>query len=283
MTSCLIYTALYTLYFSALHQLYAGPVPFADCVITCNLRKPGANYRETLDATDGNAFQVRTAWLRLTLSCCSIRMSESTMMNNTGWNINIITKMSWKRTTSQIKINMQDFLLVLIWHNVQDGGASQCWNASPHVEKGEKEGKGDWKINGVCDWQPMILGIRLNWIKVRESAGQNPGTAWNALIVNIQEHFPPSPSPGYKAWSQNTPSSVEAYGLKGFKSKPARAFEGSQPGCANTSKLVFARNKLASCWQDVKRHISVPGLSEGRLIFVNITEVMLKCKQVGQL
>lgn len=29
------------------------------------------------------------------------------------------------------------------------------------MEKEKTEGMGDWKINGVCDWQPMILGIRL--------------------------------------------------------------------------------------------------------------------------
>lgn len=103
-----------------------------------------------------------------------------------------------------------------------------------HGKRKKKEGKGDWKINGVCDWQPMILGIRLNWIRQRESVGHNPRIHWDTLIVNIQKHFLPSLSLGYKAWSQNTSSPLEPHSLKGIKSKPAQAFETSQPLCADT-------------------------------------------------
>lgn len=67
-------------------------------------------------------------------------------------------------------------------------------------------GKGDWKINGVCDWQPMILGIRLNWIRPGESVGHNPRIHWDTLTVNTQKQFLPSLSLGYKAWLQNTSS-----------------------------------------------------------------------------
>lgn len=80
----------------------------------------------------------------------------------------------------------------------------------------------------------MILGIRLNWIRERESVGHNPQIAQDTLIVNIQENFPPSLSLGYKAWPQNISSPPEAHSLKGFKSKPAQAFESSQLVCANT-------------------------------------------------
>ena len=93
----------------------------------------------------------------------------------------------------------------------------------------------------------MILGIRLNWIRERESVSLNLWIAWDSLIVNIQEHFPISPSPAYKAGSQNISSPPETHSLKGFKSEPAQAFESSQPDCASTLKLVFAKNKLASC------------------------------------
>ena len=56
-------------------------------------------------------------------------------------------------------------------------------------KEGEREGRGDWKINGVCDWQPMILGIRKNWISVKEAAGHDPRGARDTLILNIQGAF----------------------------------------------------------------------------------------------
>lgn len=79
---------------------------------------------------------------------------------------------------------------------MQDRGTSSVKILTHTWEKKERQGKGrrDWKINGVCDWQPMILGIRLNWITERESAGHDPRIAWDTLIVNIQERFPPSVS-----------------------------------------------------------------------------------------
>lgn len=148
-------------------------------------------------------------------------------------------------------------------------------------KKGEKKWRGDWKINGVCDWQPMILGIRLNWIRERESAGHDPWSAWDMLILNIQEHSPPTPSVGYKAWSQTTISSLETHSLKSFKSKLAQPFERSQYVCANTKKPVFAKNNLATCWRNLKRQISVLGNCEVCLIFLNITDVPLRVQTVG--
>lgn len=96
---------------------------------------------------------------------------------------------------------------VFSWYNMQEvRGCSFKMLAFTLGKKGNQEGRGDWKINGVCDWQLVILGISLNWITRRESASHNPWSAWDTLILNIQEH---SPSVGYKAWSQNTVSPTE--------------------------------------------------------------------------
>lgn len=164
---------------------------------------------------------------------------------------------------------------------MQDGRACSVKMLALTKKKGKKEWRGDWKINGVCDWQPMILGIRLNWIRERESAGHDPQSAWDRLILNIQEYFPPSPSAGYKAWSQNTTSSLETHSLKSFKSKLAQPFGSSQYVCANTKEPVFAKNKLATCWQDLKRQICVLGNCEGCLIYLKIADMPLRVQTGG--
>lgn len=165
----------------------------------------------------------------------------------------------------QFHILPQDYQ-ALSYYNMQDGRARSV-KMPALTHKKRREGREDWKINGVCDWQPMILGIRLNWIREKESAGHNPCGARDTLILNIQEHFPSSPSQSYKAWSQNTLSPLETDSLKGFKSKPAQAF-GRQPASSRIWK------KLATCWQHVKRQIFLSTDSVKAVLSLNITDTL---------
>lgn len=128
----------------------------------------------------------------------------------------------------------------------------------------------------------MILGIRLNWIRARESADRDPRSAWDTLILNIQENFPPCPSVGYKAWSQNTSSPLKARSLKGFQiQNQLKLLKAASLFVPTLRSLYLTKHKLATCWQDVKWQISVFGLCTGR---EQTSQMCLcKCSQVGQL
>lgn len=71
-----------------------GSPPFANCVITCNLRKSNSNHR---NATEGNACQLCKTCLKLTPSRCStwlpvnkliktVFQTDSTTMSDPGSN-----------------------------------------------------------------------------------------------------------------------------------------------------------------------------------------------------
>lgn len=62
-------------------------------------------------------------------------------------------------------------------------------NAAPHKGKWRRKmWKEDWKVNGVCDWQPLIVGIRLNWIKQSHSPHRcSYGISACLLLLRLQE------------------------------------------------------------------------------------------------
>lgn len=110
-------------------------------------------------------------------------------------------------------------------------------------------GKGDWKINGLCDWQPMIRGIRLNWIRPGESAGHNPRIHWDTLTVNIQKQFLPSLSLGYKAWLQNTSSPWSPAAWRVSNPNQLKHFKPASHSVPIPRSLYLQR---ICWWQDVK-------------------------------
>lgn len=112
------------------------------------------------------------------------------------------------------------------------------------MEKGDEEGRGDWKINGVCDWQPMILGIRLNWIRERESAGHNPPDCLGYVNSEYPRAF----------------FFISITGLQGFVTKYFIPSGGSQPKRVSNPNQLRHLN-VASWFVPTPRSLYLPRIN----------------------
>lgn len=142
-------------------------------------------------------------------------------------------------------LNLQKDYEIYSWYNMLDGEICSFKMPALIWRQKKREGKEDWKINGVCDWQPMILGISENWIRQRESVGHSAKIHWYTLI-DIQRHYPPSHSLatrlGHKTLHSRAPRP------EGFQNQTSSSIWDQPRGCVPIPKSLH----FAPCWQDVK-------------------------------